>query len=70
MLQGIIFTCLICPPSRCGSFFESTAAVEGEYSRAVLGRQSGKGSKQSVGTRTKERTRRVHDMRYSCFLPW
>ncbi|KAM1259492.1 hypothetical protein ACFX2J_038800 [Malus domestica] len=37
MLQGIIFTCLICPPSRCGSFFESTAAVEGEYSRAVLG---------------------------------
>ncbi|KAM2189701.1 hypothetical protein ACFX1R_033100 [Malus domestica] len=37
MLQGIIFTCLICPPGRCGSFFESTAAVEGEYSRAVLG---------------------------------
>ncbi|KAM0959802.1 hypothetical protein TB2_024510 [Malus domestica] len=36
MLQGIIFTCLICPPSRCGSFFESTAVVEGEYSRAVL----------------------------------
>ncbi|KAM2238109.1 hypothetical protein ACFX1S_013394 [Malus domestica] len=36
MLQGIIFTCLICPPSRCGSFFESIAAVEGEYSRAVL----------------------------------
>ncbi|KAM1051097.1 hypothetical protein ACFX10_032611 [Malus domestica] len=37
MLQGIIFTCLICSPGRCGSFFESTAAVEGEYSRAVLG---------------------------------
>ncbi|KAM2859233.1 hypothetical protein COP2_024683 [Malus domestica] len=37
MLQGIIFTCLICPPGRYGSFFESTAAVEGEYSRAVLG---------------------------------
>ncbi|KAM2546478.1 hypothetical protein TB1_017894 [Malus domestica] len=37
MLQGIIFTCLICPPGRCGSFFESTAAVEGEYSRVVLG---------------------------------
>ncbi|KAM2462834.1 hypothetical protein PS1_013676 [Malus domestica] len=36
MLQGIIFTCLICPPGRCGSFFERTAAVEGEYSRAVL----------------------------------
>ncbi|KAM1324935.1 hypothetical protein ACFX2H_045720 [Malus domestica] len=50
MLQGIIFTCLICSSGRCGSFFESTAAVEGEYSRAVLGRQSGKGSKQSVLT--------------------
>ncbi|KAM1200440.1 hypothetical protein ACFX2J_016691 [Malus domestica] len=37
MLQGIIFTCLICSPGRCGSFFESTAAVEGEYSRVVLG---------------------------------
>ncbi|KAM2110507.1 hypothetical protein ACFX1R_013249 [Malus domestica] len=48
MLQGIIFTCLICPPGRYGSFFENTAAVGGEYSIAVLGRQSGKGSKQSV----------------------
>jgi len=48
MLQGIIFTCLICSPGKCGSFFGSTAAVEDEYSRAVLGRQSGKGSKQSV----------------------
>ncbi|KAM1235352.1 hypothetical protein ACFX2J_004827 [Malus domestica] len=37
MLQGIIFTCLICSSGRCGSFFESTAAVEDEYSRAVLG---------------------------------
>ncbi|KAM1337832.1 hypothetical protein ACFX13_042728 [Malus domestica] len=37
MLQGIIFTCLIYSPGRCGSFFESTAAVEDEYSRAVLG---------------------------------
>ncbi|KAM1568179.1 hypothetical protein ACFX1Z_046639 [Malus domestica] len=37
MLQGIIFTCLICPPSRYDSFFESTAAVEGEYSKVVLG---------------------------------
>ncbi|KAM1163176.1 hypothetical protein ACFX2I_002103 [Malus domestica] len=37
MLQGIIFTCLICSPGRCGSFFGSTAAVGNEYSRAVLG---------------------------------
>ncbi|KAM2236652.1 hypothetical protein ACFX1S_012104 [Malus domestica] len=37
MLQGIIFTCLICPPGRYGSFFENTAAVGGEYSIAVLG---------------------------------
>ncbi|KAM2746800.1 hypothetical protein PS2_022348 [Malus domestica] len=37
MLQGIIFTCLICSSGRCGSFFESTAAVKCEYSRAVLG---------------------------------
>ncbi|KAM2466621.1 hypothetical protein PS1_008526 [Malus domestica] len=37
MLQGIIFTCLICSLGRCGSFFESTAAVGGEYSRAVPG---------------------------------
>ncbi|KAM1050988.1 hypothetical protein TB2_032178 [Malus domestica] len=36
MLQGIIFTCLICSPSRCGSFFGSTATLEDEYSRAVL----------------------------------
>ncbi|KAM2095340.1 hypothetical protein EV2_018334 [Malus domestica] len=36
MLQGIIFTCLICSPGRCGSFFGSTAAVGNEYSRAVL----------------------------------
>ncbi|KAM1093000.1 hypothetical protein ACFX19_020500 [Malus domestica] len=48
MLQGIIFTCLICSPGRCDSFYGSTAAVGDEYSRAVLGRQSGKGSKQSV----------------------
>ncbi|KAM1059755.1 hypothetical protein ACFX1X_024753 [Malus domestica] len=34
MLQGIIFTCLICSPSRCGSFFGSTTTVEDEYSRA------------------------------------
>ncbi|KAM2273952.1 hypothetical protein ACFX1S_043817 [Malus domestica] len=38
MLQGIIFTCLICSPGRCDSFYGST----------VLGRQLGKGSKQSV----------------------
>ncbi|KAM2567039.1 hypothetical protein TB1_009468 [Malus domestica] len=37
MLQGIIFTCLICSPGKCGSFFESTVAAGGEYSRAVLG---------------------------------
>ncbi|KAM1047341.1 hypothetical protein ACFX2C_026704 [Malus domestica] len=37
MLQGIIFTCLICSPGRCDNFFGSTAAVEDEYSRAVLG---------------------------------
>ncbi|KAM1175207.1 hypothetical protein ACFX19_028233 [Malus domestica] len=37
MLQGIIFTCLICSLGRCGSFFGSTAAVEDEYSRRVLG---------------------------------
>ncbi|KAM2096638.1 hypothetical protein COP2_019347 [Malus domestica] len=37
MLQGIIFTCLICSPGRCDSFFGSTAAVGDEYSRAVLG---------------------------------
>ncbi|KAM2473905.1 hypothetical protein PS1_006683 [Malus domestica] len=37
MLQGIIFTCLICSPSRCDSFYGSTAAVGDEYSRAVLG---------------------------------
>ncbi|KAM0994518.1 hypothetical protein EV2_010348 [Malus domestica] len=36
MLQGIIFTCLICSPGKCGSFFESTVAAGGEYSRAVL----------------------------------
>ncbi|KAM1196549.1 hypothetical protein ACFX2J_022900 [Malus domestica] len=48
MLQGIIFTCLICSSGRCSSFFESTATVGDEYSRAVLDRQSGKGSKQSV----------------------
>ncbi|KAM1687939.1 hypothetical protein ACFX2K_035848 [Malus domestica] len=70
MLQGIIFTCLIYSSGRCGSLFGSTAAVGDESSRAVLGRQSGKGSKQSVRTRTKERTRGTHDMRYSCFLPW
>ncbi|CAN6703866.1 unnamed protein product [Malus baccata var. baccata] len=29
--------------SRCGSFFESTAAVEDEYSRAVLGKNKDKG---------------------------
>ncbi|KAM1257194.1 hypothetical protein ACFXTH_031262 [Malus domestica] len=34
MLQG---TCLICSPGRCDSFFGSTAAVEDEYSRTVLG---------------------------------
>ncbi|KAM1063112.1 hypothetical protein TB2_026871 [Malus domestica] len=37
MLQGIIFTCLICSPGRCDSFFGSTAAVGDEYSRAVPG---------------------------------
>ncbi|KAM1784827.1 hypothetical protein ACFX12_037800 [Malus domestica] len=37
MLQGIIFTCLICSPGRCDSFYGSTAAVGDEYSRAVLG---------------------------------
>ncbi|KAM1240763.1 hypothetical protein ACFX2J_046039 [Malus domestica] len=48
MLQCIIFTCLIYSSGICGSFFGSTAAVGDEYSRAVLCRQSGKGSKQSV----------------------
>ncbi|KAM1579565.1 hypothetical protein ACFX1Z_040994 [Malus domestica] len=37
VLQGIIFTCLICSSGRCGSFFGSTAAVGDEYSRVVLG---------------------------------
>ncbi|KAM1539898.1 hypothetical protein ACFX10_004632 [Malus domestica] len=37
MLQGIIFTCLICSSGRCSSFFGSIAAVGDEYSRAVLG---------------------------------
>ncbi|KAM2539886.1 hypothetical protein TB2_025135 [Malus domestica] len=37
MLQGIIFTCLICSPGRCSSFFGSTITVEDEYSIAVLG---------------------------------
>ncbi|KAM1952102.1 hypothetical protein ACFX15_006634 [Malus domestica] len=36
VLQGIIFTCLICSSGRCGSFFGSTAAVGDKYSRAVL----------------------------------
>ncbi|KAM1794356.1 hypothetical protein ACFX11_034839 [Malus domestica] len=56
---------------------------EDEYSRARLGKQSGRGSKQSVPdqkiaflllvlqvrTKTRKMTRRMHDMRYSCFLP-
>ncbi|KAM2585292.1 hypothetical protein TB2_046170 [Malus domestica] len=36
MLQGIIFTCLICSPCKCGIFFESTSAAEDEYSKAML----------------------------------
>ncbi|KAM1380557.1 hypothetical protein ACFX2I_022268 [Malus domestica] len=36
--------CTLSPhAARCGSFFESTAAVEGEYSIAVLGRNKDKG---------------------------
>ncbi|KAM1381996.1 hypothetical protein PS2_034104 [Malus domestica] len=37
MLQGIIFTCLICFPGKCGIFFGSTSAAEDEYSRVMPG---------------------------------
>ncbi|KAM2507287.1 hypothetical protein ACFX1W_029628 [Malus domestica] len=43
VLQGIIFTCLICHSGRCGSFFGSTAVVRDEYSKAVLGKNKDKG---------------------------
>ncbi|KAM1374830.1 hypothetical protein ACFX2I_025337 [Malus domestica] len=48
LLQGIIFTYLICSPSKCDIFFGITSAVKDEYSRAMLGKQSGRGSRQSV----------------------
>ncbi|KAM1569037.1 hypothetical protein COP2_035234 [Malus domestica] len=37
MLQGIIFTCLICSPGKCDIFFGSTSAAEDEYSRVMPG---------------------------------
>ncbi|KAM1155249.1 hypothetical protein EV1_025927 [Malus domestica] len=70
--------------------FVTLTAVEDEYSRAMLSKQPGKGSRQSVPnwrfdfrfrltalfllvlqvwTRTKTKTGRKHDMRYSCFRP-
>ncbi|KAM1880281.1 hypothetical protein ACFX14_042035 [Malus domestica] len=38
------FFCTLSPhAARCGNFFESTAAVEDEYSRVVLGKNKDKG---------------------------
>ncbi|KAM1024671.1 hypothetical protein TB2_037347 [Malus domestica] len=50
MLRGIIFTSLICSPSGCGSL-RKHKMFKNEYSKARLGKQSGRGSRQSVPDR-------------------
>ncbi|CAN6554606.1 unnamed protein product [Malus baccata var. baccata] len=48
MLDVSFFTCLVYYPSRSGIFSRSVSTVEDDHSRAMLGKQSGKGFQEVI----------------------